>query len=145
MTRKFGGFMIVPSSEHNTEKLLSATRAIQMVHEVYIACLVISVIYIAMGLFEGTLLMMEGMIIGAIAIVLLRETSRAAAVLLISIAIISFSNSMVSWLGIVDFGERNILLASIGIWCGVRALKATLLIRGTPTLNDAIRRVTPWC
>lgn len=137
--------MIVPSPEHSTEKLISSTRAFQMVHEVYIACLVISVIYIAMGLFEGTLLMMEGMLIGMIGIVLLRENSRAAAVLLLSITLISFSNSMVSWLGIIDFGERNILLASIGIWCGVRALKATWAIRGAPTLDDALRRVIPWC
>ena len=137
--------MMVPSANQGPEiPEVQLTKAWHMIHEVYIASLVISVIYLAMGIFEGRLLMVEGLLIGAIGIVLLNERSRAAAVLLLSMGIITFSNSMVSWLGIVDFGERNILLASIAIWCGIRALKATLLIRGTPTLDDAIRRVIPW-
>ncbi len=136
--------MIVPSPDQRVEKLgFSDVKAWNMINEVYIACLVLSVIYIAMGLFEGALLMMEGVLIGALGILLLKETSRAAAVLLISICVISFSNSMVSWLGIVDFGERNILLAFIGIWCSVRALKATLALKGAPTVDDAIRRLLP--
>ncbi len=136
--------MIVPSPEQRTEKLrFSASQAWNMINEVYIACLVISVIYIAMGLFEGALLMMEGVLIGALGIILLKETSRAAALLLISICVISFSNSMVSWLGVIDFGERNILLAFIGIWCGIRGLKATLALKGMPTVDDAIRRILP--
>ena len=131
--RKSGDVMIVPSAKQElANRETEIIKAWNIINEVYIACLVISVIYLAMGLFEGTLLMMEGVLIGALGIVLLNQTSRAAAILLISMGLITFSNSMVSWLGIVDFGERNILLASIAIWCGIRALKATLLIRGTP-------------
>ena len=136
--------MIIPTPDHNPKSRETLSfRAWQMVNEVYIACLVISVIYIAMGLYEGKLLIVEGVIIGALGILLSKETSRAAALLLISISLISFSNSMVSWLGIVDMGDRNILLSFIGLWCGMRAWKATVLLRGYPTFDDAVRRLVP--
>lgn len=128
--------MTLQKDETKTKEL----RAWQTINEVSVACLVLAVIYIAMGIFEGRLLIMEGLITGCLGLLLSKKISRAAALLLISISMISFSNGMVSWLGVVDFGERNILLACIGLWCGIRALKATILLRGTPTLDDILNR-----
>lgn len=127
--------------EQELEKKDRRFRAWQAINEVSIACLVLAVIYIAMGIFEGELLIIEGMITGALGILLSREISRAAAFLLMAISLISFSNSMVSWLGIIELGERNILLAAIGLWCGARAIRATILLRGTPTFDDLVKRV----
>ena len=115
-------------------------RAWQAINEVSVACLVIAVIYIAMGLFEGKLLIAEGVITGVLGIILSKEISRAAALLLVAISLISLSNGMVSWVGMVELGERNILLGFIGLWCGFRALKATIVLRGSPTIDDFINR-----
>lgn len=115
-------------------------RAWQTINEVSIACLVLAVIYVAMGIFEGKLLIVEGLIFGALGILLSREVSRLAAFLLMGISLISFSNGMVSWLGIIEFGERNILLAVVGLWCGARAIQATILLRGSLIMDDLFKR-----
>lgn len=131
--------MNLPEQQVDSKK--QRFRAWQTINEISIACLVLAVIYIAMGIFEGELLIIEGLIIGALGILLSREMSRLAAFLLMMISLISFSNGMVSWLGIIELGERNILLAMVGLWCGARAMKATILLRGTPILEDLIKRV----
>ena len=136
--------MIILIPKSNQERGKTARfRAWERINEVYVASLILSVIYLVMGLYEGTLLMVEGVIIGALGIMLFKETSRAAAILLISIGLISSINGVVSTLGVADMGERNVLLALIVMLCGVRALKATLLIRGTPTLADGLKRIRP--
>ena len=133
--------MIFPTEDFNITQKEHAYRAWQRINEISIACLVLGVIYIAMGLFEGHLLMIEGLITGALGYLLSREMSRAAALLILWIGLISFSNSMLSWLGIIDFGERNVLLACVGVWCGYKALKATFILKGYPTSRDILRRL----
>ena len=133
--------MIFPlMNSEEKEKKEKRFRAWQIINEVSIACLVIAVVYIAMGLFEGKLLIAEGIITGILGLILSKEISRAAALLLVAISLISLSNGMVSWVGMIELGERNILLGFIGLWCGFRALKATFVLRGSPTIDDMINR-----
>ncbi|MEM8857807.1 MAG: hypothetical protein AAGD96_05775 [Chloroflexota bacterium] len=133
--------MIIPSDDLNITQDEHVFRAWQKVNEISIACLVLGTIYIAMGIFEGQLLIVEGLLTGALGYLLSRDTSRAAALLILWISLITFSNSMMSWLGVIDFGERNVMLACIGLWCGYRSLKATITIKGNPTSSDILRRM----
>ncbi|MEM9773685.1 MAG: hypothetical protein AAF902_03835 [Chloroflexota bacterium] len=133
--------MIIPSDELNLKDEERLFRAWQTVNEISIACLVLATIYVAMGLFEGGLLIVEGIVTGILGYLLSREMSRAAAVLILWIGLITFSNSILSWLGVIDFGERNVLLACVGVWCGYKALKSTLTLKGYPTRQDVLRRL----
>ncbi|MEM7802284.1 MAG: hypothetical protein AAF633_24030 [Chloroflexota bacterium] len=113
-------------------------KARRTINDMSISLLVIGGCYCFMGLVTSPLLLWEGTITAVLAILLSRTLSRGASILLIVMSVIAISNSFVTMIGLDDFGQRNLPLGFISIWCAWKSLQATQILRGRLNITHFI-------
>jgi hypothetical protein len=106
-------------------KIESREDALKVVKDTSSAFIVISVIQAILSYFVGSSILVDAIINCGGAFFLRRFNSRAAAVVLLIVALITLGVTIANMLGAKLGAGGNILVAIIVLWAGVRAVEAT--------------------
>jgi hypothetical protein len=111
-------------------KIESRDEALKMVEEASMAIFAIAALQAALSYFFGISLLVDAALYAIGGFFLRRLNSRAAASLLLALALVGAGVTAANELGESVGGSNNILLALILVWVAVRAVDATFKLHG---------------
>lgn len=106
-------------------KVESREDALKVIKDTSSAFIAIAVLQAIISYFTGSSILIDAIINAGGAFFLRRFNSRAASVILLVVAVISFCITCANLLGAKLGTGTNILLALIVLWAGIRAVDAT--------------------
>jgi len=97
----------------------------QTLKDVSIGFYVLAAIQGAIGAFLMPSMLIDAVLIAVLAALIQTIKSRIAAVLLCLMSAIMLVTTIITALGIAQMGGKNLWLAVIAAWCGIKAVEAT--------------------
>lgn len=93
--------------------------------EVSVGFYVLAAIQTVVGAFLMPGMIIDGVMIAVLAVLVQTIKSRVAAILLLLLTAVMLVTTVLTYLGIAQMGGKNLWLALIAAWCGVKAVEAT--------------------
>jgi hypothetical protein len=124
------GLMAVAKKKGWFSKIESRDEALKMVKEASMAIFAIAALQAALSYFFGISLLVDAALYAIGGFFLRRFNSRAAASLLLALALVGAGVTVANQLGESLGGGNNILLALILVWVVFRAVDATFKLHG---------------
>lgn len=110
-------------------RIHSREDALKTIRDCAIGFFTVAVLQALVGLFIFPGLLMDAALLAILAGIMLKWHSRVAAVLLLILAGLTAYTTLLNRLGITDEGGRNIFLAIILLWAGIRSVEATFKLK----------------
>ena len=111
-------------------KIESRADALKTVRDTSSAFFVLAALQAALSFFVGFSVLLDAVIYVVAGYFLRRSNSRAAAVILLALAVLSAAVTFANKAGANLGGGNNIILAFIVLWAAIRAVEATFKLRG---------------
>lgn len=110
--------------------ITSREEALKTIRDASIGFFVLAVIQGAIGIFMMPSMLLDAAILAVLAGLLYWLKSRIAACLLMVMASTMAVTTVLTLLGMAEFGGRNIVLAAIVFWTAIKAIEATFKLHG---------------
>ena len=93
--------------------------------DVSIGFYVLAALQAVVGAFLAPSMIIDGLLIAGLAVLVQTIKSRIAAILLLLLTAVMLVTTLMTFLGVAQLGGKNLWLALIATWCGVKAVEAT--------------------
>ena len=93
--------------------------------DVSIGFYVLAALQTVVGAFLAPSMIIDGLLIAGLAVLVQTIKSRIAAILLLLLTAVMLVTTLMTFLGVAQLGGKNLWLALIATWCGVKAVEAT--------------------
>jgi hypothetical protein len=112
--------------------------ALKVVHECFGGYLTVAAIQGLLGVFLMRGLLRDALVLAAIAVAFKKWQSRIAAIGPLALGLVMAVSTVASVLGVPRMGGRNLILAAIVVYMGIRATQAAFALRRFPP-DDGIK------
>ena len=121
-----------PFKSFNFAPIEDREMALKIVEDCFKGFLTLAALQTVIGAFLMKKLIIDGVLIAALACGFKFWKSRVAAILLMAVSLVAAVATVASLLGVKGMGGRNVLLAALFVYMGVRAVQATFALRKFP-------------
>jgi hypothetical protein len=111
-------------------KIGSREDALKTVKDTSIVFFAIAALQVVLGFFIAPTIILDAILLGVLAGILLKWNSRVSAVLLLLLGSGALVMTVLNIAGVTDAGGTNIILALIIVWAAIRAVEATFKLQG---------------
>jgi hypothetical protein len=133
-----------PFKSFNFSPIEDRETALKIVEDCFKGFLTLAALQTVIGAFLMKKLIIDGVLIAGLACGFKLWKSRVAAILLLAIGLVAAGTTVASLMGVKDMGGRNIFLAALFVYTGIRSVQAAFALRkfpedGVPPVGDAKR------
>ena len=119
-------------------RIESKAQAEKIIKDISNAFFLVAALQVVVGYFSlGPTTIVDGIIFAVLAALLRRYKNFAVAVILLFISLASIVTTLLSRLGYLERGGKNIFLALIIAWISVRAVQAAVMLKKPVNLKSA--------